>query len=147
MCETILLELLLQEKSRYTYFERFNKFLDNCNLTKQEALKYCLEESKKQNYQYYCETNDEIYTKFDQTKNLFCKSEEDISQEDIMEYNKLLSNIELLTDMYDNDAGGIDYERIRIITDKINGLEGDMRIQFLKNLNSYFVRFFSKNKC
>ena len=57
-----------------------------------------------------------------------------------MEYNKILSNVDILTKMYDNGTDSVDYERIRKIADYIDNLEGESRIQFLKNLNSSFVR-------
>jgi len=56
-----------------------------------------------------------------------------------MEYNKILSNVDILTKMYDNGTDSVDYERIRKIADYIDNLEGESRIQFLKNLNSSFI--------
>ena len=46
-----------------------------------------------------------------------------------MEYNKILSDVEGLSTMYDNDACGIDYERIRKIADYINKKISELALQ------------------
>lgn len=92
----------------------------------QTRITYCVDDCEQVNYE---------------TLNLKYSKQENLSNLEIIEYSKILPNIEIASCLFgcDDDNENIDYSRINYISTQINSLEKADRDLFFSQLNANLV--------